>query len=253
MGGKFKSHRGMIFDTETTGLDTETDQIVELACQEIGMHPNVLRLRPSVRISDEAQAVHGISMEDVEFCPDFHGVAGDVRQWFDGIDVLVGYNVGFDIAILDAEFRRVGMHDVLDGKVVVDAYKLWMRKAPRDLISAFAEFCPDWEYPDAHSAAGDVKATENVLTAMLDRWELNPDCNPDWDALATICEPQRANFVGTTNHFLWDGNVVVFGFGKHKGKPISQSHDYLRWMLGSNFPASVKDVINRELNGTLTR
>ncbi len=62
----------------------------------------VWRFKPSVSISPGAQAVHGISMDDLSACPSFADHAAEVRALIDETAVLVGYNLAFDIDMLQA-------------------------------------------------------------------------------------------------------------------------------------------------------
>ena len=64
----------IVFDTETTGTDPQEDQVIEIAIQS-GLGPDAemetQRFKPSVPIKPAAQAVHGISIEDLKDCPPF--------------------------------------------------------------------------------------------------------------------------------------------------------------------------------------
>ena len=96
--------RVIVFDVETTGTDKRRDQVIEL-CVQFGLEggsSQTWRIKPAVPISPGAQAVHGISMEDLEVCPLFGMVAGAIREVFDRAEVLVGYNLAFDIEMLQA-------------------------------------------------------------------------------------------------------------------------------------------------------
>ena len=76
----------LFFDIESTGLNVATDRIVEICAVKI--HPNgdqeikTRRINPTIPISPEAQAVHGISDEDVKDCPTFKQIAKSFCQVF---------------------------------------------------------------------------------------------------------------------------------------------------------------------------
>lgn len=243
----------IVFDVETTGTERARDQVIEL-CVQLGLDEGaphrVWRIRPAVSIQPEAQAVHGISMEDLAGCPGFGEVAAEVRQVIEGARVLIGYNLAFDIGMLQAEFERLGQTLELHDKVIVDAFRLWQQCEPRSLQHAHQRFVGD-AFAEAHSAAADVAATGRVLLGMLRMFNL---AGRDWHAIAEVCEPERASWIGPTHHVRWspEGRAVL-GFGKHAGQPLevlarSEDGSYLRWMLSrGDFPPHVREICTRAL------
>lgn len=182
----------MIFDVETTGTDRIRDQVIELGVQ-FGLdgggpgESRVWRIRPSCPIDPGAQAVHGISMEDLEGCPPFAQVAREIRDVIDGARVLIGYNLAFDIEMLQAELERAGLSPVeLAGKQLVDPLRLWQRCEPRSLQAAHRRFVGQ-EFAAAHSASADAAATGRVLRGMLAHFNLAAD----WTAIARVCEARQ--------------------------------------------------------------
>jgi DNA polymerase-3 subunit epsilon len=242
----------LVFDVETTGTDKRRDQVIEL-CVQFGLDASskrrVWRIRPDAPISPGAQAVHGISEADVADCPKFAEVARDIYEVFAAADVWVGYNIAFDIDMLQAEFKRQQLPALpLANKTIVDAFRLWQRCEPRSLMDAHRRFVGD-DFEAAHSAAADVAATGRVLQGMLKQFAL-PE---DWQKIATVCEPERASWVGPSHHIRWQENgTAALSFGKHAGIPLSvlaRSPDsgYLRWMLSQDFPEHVHDICRRAL------
>ncbi|HWN71067.1 MAG TPA: exonuclease domain-containing protein [Haliangium sp.] len=243
----------IVFDVETTGTERARDQVIEL-CVQLGLDEDaphrIWRLRPSVPIQREAQAVHGISMEDLAGCPGFGEVADEVRQVFEKARVLIGYNLAFDIGMLQAEFERLGQSLDLHDKVIVDAFRLWQQCEPRSLQHAHQRFVGD-AFAAAHSAAADVAATGRVLRGMLDMFGL---AGREWAAIAEVCEPERASWIGPTHHVRWSPEgPAVLGFGKHAGQPLdalarNEDGSYLRWMLSrGDFPPHVREICTRAL------
>jgi DNA polymerase-3 subunit epsilon len=245
--------RVIVFDVETTGTDKRRDQVIEL-CVQFGLDgegcsSQTWRIRPSVPISPGAQAVHGISMEDLEFCPPFGQVAGAIREMIDRAAVLVGYNLAFDIEMLQAEFARIGQPPLdLCGKQIIDPFRLWQQCEPRSLQDAHRRFVGE-EFTSAHSATADVAATGRVLRGMLGHFQLSGD----WGDIARVCEPERDAWVGSSRHIKWDENGrLVIGFGKHAGVPLSDlargpDADYLMWIANKDFPIHVREICGRAL------
>jgi len=237
----------LVFDAETTGTDKRRDQVIEL-CVQFGLDASsenrVWRFRPDVPISTGAQAVHGISLDDVKDCPHFRERAVELRKVFDNAKVWSGYNLSFDIEMVSAEFQRLGQPalDTSD-KIFVEAFRLWQRSEPRTLMDAHRRFVGD-EFAQAHSATADVAATGRVLAGMLEHFNIEGD----WNDIASICEPERKRWIGPSRHVQWDdaGRPVV-GFGRHAGTPLvelAQGADkgYLRWILGQDFPKHVAEI-----------
>lgn len=240
----------LTFDTETTGVDTSTDRVIELCLMKEDKRSVVWRINPKIPISAEAEAVHGISMKELETCPKFIEVADDILPYFEEADVLIGYNVMFDISMVSEEFERCGVTLDLKSKLIVDPLKLWYHFEKRNLESAYKRFTGQ-ELEGAHAAEVDVSAARDVLDGMIKAWGLEDN---SWEELADICEPDRHKFVGITNHFLWDDDgKVVFGFGTHKGDRAYHQKSYLKWMLRGTFPSSVKNSIRQMLSGELKR
>jgi DNA polymerase-3 subunit epsilon len=245
--------RVLVFDVETTGTDKRRDQVIELGVQfgiDAGAASRTWRIRPSVEINPGAQAVHGISMEDLLDCPQFEAVADAIRTVFREADVLVGYNLAFDIEMLQAEYARIGEPLLaLDDKQIVDPFRLWQQCEPRSLQDAHKRFVGQ-EFAAAHSATADIAATGRVLRGMIDAFGLVDD----WGQIAQVCEPERASWIGPSRHLRWDENgAPVLSFGKHAGTPLDrlargQDADYLRWVIEKDFPIHVREICQRAID-----
>jgi len=249
--------RIIVFDCETTGTDRLQDQIIEL-CIQHGLEEDALnqtwRVKPTVPIHPGAQAVHGIAIADLEGCPAFAEIADAIVAVFAEAEVIVGYNLAFDIEMLQAELGRAGRSPLdIGGKQIVDAFRLWQQCEPRSLQHAHQRFVGNG-FAAAHSASADVAATGRVLAGMLRAFNLD---GQDWPQIASVCDPGRASWVGPSRHLRWEGDAIVFGFGKHAGAPVHEiaggpERSFLRWMLdrpvGRDFPAHVVEVCRAALD-----
>lgn len=234
-----------IIDVETTGISIDSDQIIEFAVQK-GLTSDgfkkTWRFKPTIPVPLEATKVHGITNQDLEFCPPFSTAIPIVRRIIERSNVIVGYNIRFDLAILQAEFSRAGA-PILDirEKCIVDPYELWIRNEPRKLTDAMVRFAKR-EHENAHSALADVQATGEVLLGMIDSFGLQ-DCS--WDDL---CNPEQRAFICGTSHMKWKEDNIVFGFGKHRDKEvlptIKKNQSYADWICKSDFPVHVKKIVS---------
>ncbi len=237
----------IVFDVETTGTRKDYDQIIELSVQQgFGSDAprKTWRIKPSVQISSGAQRIHGISIDDLKDCETFSTYVPKLRRVFGKADVIVGYNVSFDLDMLQAEFKRVSVPPLdLSNKLIIDPLRLWQRMEPRTLQDAHRRFVGS-EFDEAHSADADIAATARVLQAMLKEFKLS---GQSWEEIANLCEPERRKWIGTSHHMQWKGGVPVIAFGKHAGTPLHElaagpDSSYLDWMMSKDFPEHVKRI-----------
>ncbi len=244
--------RIIVFDCETTGIDFARDQVIEL-CVQHGLHDGApsqtWRIKPSVPIAPAAQQVHGISIEELADCPSFAAYADTIAEVFAKAEVIVGYNLSFDIDMLQAEYARIGRPPLdLQHKKIVDPFRLWQQCEPRSLQHAHRRFVGD-EFAAAHSASADVAATGRVLVGMLRQFDLE---GRDWAQIASVCDPGRASWVGPSRHLRWDGDQIVLGFGKHMGIALHElaagpDRGFLRWVIEKDFPPHVGEICKAAL------
>ncbi|MCO4763563.1 MAG: 3'-5' exonuclease [Myxococcales bacterium] len=247
------AERVLVFDTETTGTDPRKDQVIEL-CLQFGLDESaevkVWRCRPTAPMTPGAEAVHGISMADLQGCPPFAAIADEVRANFAQADVLVGYNMRFDVEMLQAEYHRLRQAPLeLGHALFVDPLRLWQRSEQRRLVDAHRRFVGG-DFDAAHSAAADVAATGRVLLGMRDSFGLGAK---SWEEVADVIDPMRKARIGGTQHIRWteDGDVVI-DFGKHRGQRLGDiaagpNSGYLRWIRDKDFPAHVRDACDAAL------
>ncbi len=246
-----------IVDLETTGLIVGHDRIIEVAVLKI--HPDGKRTRywsrvnPEMRIPREASMVHGIHNRHVRNKPKFKTVARKLMRILEFCD-LAGFNIGrFDLPMLEEEFRRVGMEFSLDGRGIIDACQIFHINEPRDLSAAYRYYC-DGEHTEAHSALEDVRVCWDVLRGQLSRYDHLPRSVM---SLHRYCNPINGRYVDVSGRFEWRDGEAVFLFGKNKGTTLKrvaeEQPDDLEWMLGSNFPADVKEIARKALKGQYPR
>lgn len=245
----------VILDVETTGKDRARDQVIELAIR-IGLSDEDAldqswRFRPAVPIAPDATKVHGITDADLATCHTFAEHAAEVLAILHKADVIVGYNVAFDIDMLQAELARAGLPPLdLDAKWVVDVLRLWQHVEPRTLSAAHDRFVGE-PLEGAHQAGADVAATGRVLLGMVSDWGLQAgvSAQPDlwqWSELAAISDPftSRASWIGPSHHIQWDADgFAIFAFGKYANRRVDQvDPGFLRWVGGKDLPPHVRDI-----------
>jgi len=134
--------RPLVFiDLETTGLNIQSDRIIELTALKIYPDGNedekTVIVDPGIPISSGATEVHGITDQDVMGKPAFRQYAKSVLEFFNGCD-LAGFNlIRFDLPLLQNELAHVGLKLELEGVATIDAMDIFHRMEPRDLEAAY--------------------------------------------------------------------------------------------------------------------
>ncbi len=234
-----------VIDLETTGLDVVNDRLIELSVWKIAIDNSstsrTWRVNPERDIPAESSMIHGIYEEDIKDAPVFREVATEILDFMEGCDIG-GYNLHrLDIPVLVDEFLRINKEFKMEGRLVVDVYRIFMLNEGRDLKSAYKFYCKK-ELENAHSAEADVKATYEVLQSQLDRY---PDIQNDMEFLHEYTSTGK--FLDSGRRFLVEDGIAKVNFGKHKGKPVAQvlkeEPQYYDWIMKNNFLLDTKQKL----------
>lgn len=235
----------VFFDLETTGTNILRDRIVEICVIKVFPDGDTReysrRINPEMPIPKEATAIHHISDEDVAGQPTFRDIAERLLHYFDGCDIA-GYNSNkFDVPLLIEEFGRAGLKFDMTDRHFIDVQNIFHKMEQRTLSAAYRFYC-DKDLTGAHSADSDTRATYEVLMAQLDRY---PDLQNDIEYLSKFSGMDKAVDLQGMIRRNEDG-VAVFGFGKHKGKPVEEvfrkEPSYYAWIQNGEFSKNTKDV-----------
>ena len=161
-----------------------------------------------------------------------------------GADATAGYNIAaYDVPLLEAEFRRVGVEFSLEGRRIVDAMRIFHTREPRNLEGAVRFYCGR-DIEDAHSAEADTLSSFQVLVGQFKRY---PDLPLDLDELDRISRPPE--WFDRNGKLIWRDEELCLNFGKHKERVLSEvvtvDPGYLDWILGRDFSHEVKAAIQR--------
>lgn len=154
--------RVAVLDTETTGLKPGNDEVLSLSIVDgTGKTLFDSLIRPSRRKRwPKAQEIHGISPADVADAPTLEEVSDEVRSVFDGADLVVGYNVDFDIGMLDAGGLSVGRPTFCVMREFAPVNGRWDDRRGDYAWCKLAQCARHYEYGafDAHGSLEDAKA-----------------------------------------------------------------------------------------------
>ena len=159
-------------DTETTGLDTAKDRIVQIAGVEITLGRVAPRtgfdtlVDPGIPIPPASTAIHGITAEMVAGAPSIAGIMPKLRD-FVGARLLVGYSIGFDLAVLEHEAARAGIAWRRPRSLCVRLLgSIVVRHLPEESLDALAAWL-GVAVIDRHRASGDARAAAEVFIALV--------------------------------------------------------------------------------------
>jgi DNA polymerase III subunit epsilon len=237
-------------DLETTGINVNTDRIVEIAI--VKLKPDntrevlELRINPTIPIPAGSTAVHGISNEDVANAPTFKDEANRIKQFLDNCD-LAGFNSNrFDIPLLVEEFMRAGLKVNMHERKMVDVAQIFMKMEKRTLEAAFQFYCGK-KLENAHSALADVNATIDVLLAQVERYDA---LEGEVDFLHDFSKGE--DFADFSRRIKIVDSEPVFNFGKYKDQSVkvvfAKEPQYYDWMMRGEFAQDTKAVISEIFN-----
>ena len=253
----------VFFDIESTGLNIASDSIIELCFVKImpggEQRIKTWRVKPwdyaldcQREINPSAQAVHGISAEELADKPTFYEIAEEVVEWMAGSD-LAGYNSAkFDLPMLAEEIERVrkGSKTLPAKEVAIDLHKMLMvdvqnifhMMEPRTLKAAYMFYCSK-ELENAHAAEADTLATYEVLKGQLDKYAGDPRIENNVGKLAKFSVKQRTvDYAGRL--VLNDKDEPCISFGKHKGRTAKEVYlsepSYYAWIDAGDFTLDTK-------------
>ena len=156
-----------VIDLETTGLDSKSDAIIEVAAirfDEGGVERTFQSfVDPSRKIPRFIQELTGISEEDVQSAPRIDDLNAQLEE-FIGDSVLIGHNIGFDIGFLK-EFGlkwEGAFFDTLDMSYILHPTQL-------DYSLSGLSLFLDLDISNAHRAMADCENTMSLFLNLLTR------------------------------------------------------------------------------------
>lgn len=219
-----------VFDTETTGVDTDHARIVSATIALVGDNGEVVErydwlLNPGVEIPDAAVRVHGITTataqaSGIDAAVGVRQISERIAEMIDRGLPLVAYNAPFDLSLLRAEQTRYGIPaaefaPVLD-PLIIDKQLDRYRKGKRTLVAVAEHY--GVELGTAHDAGEDAIAAGHVLQSLARKYaaKLPADLEELHAAQARWASEQAASFQeymrrARDPQFVADGSWPVRG------------------------------------------
>lgn len=160
----------VVLDTETTGLDPGTVRILQVGAVHLARgritESFERKVNPGVAIPPETTKVHGLTAEMLADAPAFGDIHTDLAE-FAGARVMIGHNIGFDLAVLERECAMAGRPTfwthILDTRFLGE---LCFPRLGGFTLDKFASHL-GITVTDRHDALGDARLTAAIFLALV--------------------------------------------------------------------------------------
>ncbi len=208
----YYAHSIVVYDTETTGLDVNKDEIVQLSAIKTGEGGKILDtldllIMPTIEIEEGAQKTHGFDLEYLKT----HGAitAMEALERFSAFSygcVLVGHNnLAYDKPLVARQFKENALLTP-DVKAEYDTLMLAKQFYPQFDNYKLSTLCEYFSVVNecAHNALGDITATgkclvelieRNILSTQKQRMEILAKYAPKFEKFYSFFEELRLRFV----------------------------------------------------------
>ena len=167
----FQNKRVVVFDTETTGTDTDNDDIIQIAAVEIVNGKIGETFETYIKTDKDLEktvSIHHITPEFLEKKGVCKKEALKAFREFIKDSALIAHNAEFDIAIINSNLSRENLpaidNDYFDS---IEITKRLFPKLPSYKLEYLLERF-EIEGVNSHNALDDVKATANLLLFLND-------------------------------------------------------------------------------------
>lgn len=236
------------FDIESTGVDTESDKICQIAAIKITpdgkKETKDVLINPEIPIPEGVTAVHGITNEMIKNAPTFKQLSRSMRDWFKDCD-LGGFNSNnYDIPLLSAEFERAELEGINWNPNLVDVYKLYLLLYPNTLGEIYKRILGK-ELDGAHNALIDIQATIDIINHITEEEEdLQSPIQID-----NFIQGDKKRFDLNGKMYIDEDGIVKWNFSKNKDTDVKSDKGFQNWFFNQNFPKESKDKLKQHLYG----
>lgn len=172
----------IVFDVETTGKDKNKDYIVQFSGIKyrienghlITVQEKDIYIKPPVLMDEKVVKIHGITNQFLEDKPSEKDALIEIQDFYGENPIISGYNVNFDIGMVQAMYKRAGKEFIY--QAAIDVLEM-----ARDLVeigstedyklSTIASYLCSTEGLTFHKAIDDVRATGRLLELFYKRYK----------------------------------------------------------------------------------
>ena len=237
--GLLKTDTFICIDCETTGLESKTDRIIEVAAvvftEDAILDRYETLVDPEVLISEESTAIHHITNEMVVGKPKIKEVLPHVFKML-GKHIIVGHGIPFDIAFLAEAAKIHCVPNTLEKHAFLDTLRLarLYGESPTNSLEKLREHF-NIAAEGAHRAMNDVVVNIEVFKYLTRKFKTTEQL---------------------TERLKKPIALKAMPLGKHKGRPFSEiPQEYLQWASNKDFDQdllfSVRSELKRRKGGSL--
>lgn len=167
----FRSAPTVVFDFETTGLNSQYDRVIEFGAQKIVDFKVVDEFSSFVSVENKLAPIvtqlTGITQEMLVGQPPIEEVLPKFLDFIDG-SLLIAHNASFDISFLKAEAYRLGIDIDWSAFCSLKLARKFLPLLESKSLDALAEHY-GLEFEARHRSIGDVKVTISVLEQIFNK------------------------------------------------------------------------------------
>jgi DNA polymerase-3 subunit epsilon len=229
--GLIRKDTFVCLDCESTGLEPDTDRIIEIAAARFSFDEVFEEFEtlvdPECEIPQVSQDIHKITKEMLKGKPKIGAVLPHLLKMIDG-HILMGHGIGFDIALIAAEAKRNQIPCNIANQPYLDTLRM-ARLYGESPINSLQQLRTHFNIaPEgAHRAMSDVKVNIEVFKQLSKSYKTTEE-------LFKILEKPI--------------KLKTMPLGKHKGRKFDEVPiEYLLWAERKNFDQDLLYSIRCEL------
>jgi len=161
----------VLFDTETTGLNTFHDDIIEIAGMiwqkngEMKTFQELISVNIN-KITEGAWKIHQIPQEDIEKARSANEVLTDFSNFTDGRP-LIAHNIRFDFDMLNSNLIRNDLKPYSNDQTACSLAYAREQHMPGKLMELAKHFNIDIKHDNLHRALYDVEVLMRVMNKIM--------------------------------------------------------------------------------------
>lgn len=252
-------------DIESTGLDFNEDQIIQLAMikydaetlKPIEAFNTLFKPETKVNISLGAYLKHGLSLDDLKYSPKFSELVDEVMEFLGENETgIVGYNIkGFDLPFLSKKIRQCGFkHIDFTNRFIYDVYEIEKYYNGMDQCSVFEHYynkTPEAMGMKRHDARDDIKMSLCIMNKQLEthvdtEWRADNICNNYNNIIDNNNFVEYKIIENTKFDNINNTKQLVFTKGKYYNCPVKlvnlYDKEYIKWVKRTQSQECIKEI-----------